>query len=130
MNGVLVTQQRTRFFRPDSIFSVLIFITFLSPAFAEFLTRRNATVGAIDPKFKVVTFLVEPKARTAKAGPEKHSLCITSEIVFRQLPGRRKIQATFAEIQIGQSVILSGISSTSISSNLATEIIILPTKTK
>ncbi len=109
-------------------FAGILSLMFVSTGSAEFLTRREATVAAIDAKGKGATFLVEPKARTAKAQQVKHTLYFTGERVFRQLPSRRKVQATVADLRIGQRVLLSGVSS--ISSSLATEVIILPAKSK
>ena len=101
---------------------------FAATGSAQFLTRRGATIDAIDAKGKGATFLVEPKARTANAKQEKHTLYFTDKYVFRQLPSRRKVQATVADLRIGQRVLLSGVSS--ISSSLASEVIILPAKSK
>ena len=109
-----------------TLFSLLSLVAFTSSAVAQGdLTRREATVAALDPKHKFVTFLVDPKARTTAAKPYRCELRVSDEIVFQQLPSRRKVQAATSDIRVGQRVILSGY--TSVSSLFATEVIILPT---
>jgi hypothetical protein len=112
-----------------ALYLLLLCFAFASAAIAQaILTRREATVAALDTKYKTAAFLVDPKARTTDAKPDRCELSVRDEIVFRLLPSRRKVQAAFADLQVGQRVILSG--NASVSSSFATEVTILPDKSK
>ena len=108
---------------------LLLCIAFATPVAAQaILNRREATVTSLDPKYKIAAFIVEQKARTKSPKPERCELSVADERVFRLLPTRRKVQAAFTDLQVGQHVILSG--NASVSSMFATEVVILSDKLK
>jgi hypothetical protein len=107
---------------------MLFCFTLVATSYAEFITRRDATITALESKHQLVTVLIPPKARTTRAKPANVTLYVIGERIFRQLPSRRKIPASFADLQVGQRVIVSGVSSPS--GSPATEIIILPPNPK
>jgi hypothetical protein len=93
------------------------------------ISHRPATIVAITrPQSNTVTVELPPRDRNPNSKPYRFLVDIADNVVFRQLPTRRKVSGTFADIAAGQRIVLSAL--TSSTGNTATEVVILAATNK
>ena len=104
------------------------------PARADdaWLVRRLATIVSVQPvRDGISDVLLElaPKQPNRKTPAERCHLAVPHDSIRRQLPSRRLVSADITELRAGQQVLVSG-NNHSISSNYASELIVLRTDSK